>query len=257
MKFVTCLALLFVVGTALANPMPQEAATATEETKVQEKVDESRFEIETVSSNNVKDVVDKDDEEEHPIGDLVGGLFGFLQGALGHVQKIAEDENVTKTVQSLLAAGANATGELLAAGGTLLSNAPQTLDRSGSVSDGLIKATDESQPILKKNLKELERFGDLFASFLRQYTDVAIKNLQQFLEVYDRRFKCHSQCKEKEGEARVLCDQLYCDGFDPEYFEFDEDLDYLVDTYGDLDELEREQLEKKLEKAEIKPRTNV
>ena len=83
---------------------------------------------------------------------------------------------------------------------------------------------------------------------------MAVKNLQQFLEVYDRRFKCHSQCKEKEGEARELCDALYCEGFDPEYFAFD---DYLVETYGDLDELEKELAEKKEKEEEggIKPRT--
>ena len=48
------------------------------------------------------------------------------------------------------------------------------------------------------------------------------------LQVYDRRLKCHMQCAEKTETAKTTCEALYCDGFDAEAFEFEEDLDDLM-----------------------------
>ena len=36
------------------------------------------------------------------------------------------------------------------------------------------------------------------------------------------------KCSEKTGTSKTTCEALYCDGFDAENFEFDEDLDDLM-----------------------------
>ncbi|XP_059079099.1 uncharacterized protein LOC131877444 [Tigriopus californicus] len=238
-RFVSCGIVLVLIVLVTSSPVPQETPANDNDyvDAVVVKATNDGDEEVAVTTNDDDDSVKKPIEA---LGGLMKGLFDLIrgsltviQGAAKNIQKVSEDPEVAKTVDGLLKTGAAVAGGALKAGQQAFENAPEVIERSSQFVGGVVKTANETQPVLKKNFEQLQRFGKIAGAALSGISSVVIDNVQGFFGTFNRRLQCNMECSEKNLSSPSEieeCQARLCDGFNAKEFKFDESKEKDSDT---------------------------
>merc|ERR1719219_1508405 len=155
----------------------------------------------------------KSKEEEDDLGeaaaDIFGGVLDLLNGALDAAEEIAGNEEVQESVSNIVDVGLRQGPQAVAQA------APQHFEEKGNFAAGLTKTVEETGGLLTGSIDELEQGAKLFSVFAQAYTDITLKRIENFSKIFNKRFKCNTECRKMEDGTteKLQCEKDYCEGF--------------------------------------------
>lgn len=173
-------------------------------------------------------------KEENPIIDAVGGIlegiFGFVTDATNVITDLASNENVGDAIDTAVEIGTNATKMVAEVGSEIAEEAPNIIGNGSNFIDGFSRTAGETSFLVNQAVEEYNGHAKLFASFMKTYTDLALKDFTKFMEIFNLRLKCNTDCRKMEENSlkRQQCEAKYCKDLKEEIKdEKDEEYDYL------------------------------
>merc|ERR1712150_403110 len=172
-----------------------------------------------VKKSNKKETTKKKNEEEDDIGeavlDISGGVLNLVSGALDAAEEIAGNEEVQESISNLVDVGLKSGPQAAVTGAQVAQAAPMHFEEKGNFAAGLTKTVEETGGLLTGSIDELEQGAKLFSVFAQAYTDITLKRIENFSKIFNKRFKCNTECRKMEnGTAEKLqCEKDFCQGF--------------------------------------------
>jgi len=199
---------LCIIHLASCIPVPQSSSSG--------EVKDTR-DIVDIKKDKKKD--NKSTEEEDDLGeaaaDIFGGVLDLLNGALDAAEEIAGNEEVQESVSNIVDVGLRQGPQAAAQAQAVAQAAPQHFEEKGNFAAGLTKTVEETGGLLTGSIDELEQGAKLFSVFAQAYTDITLKRIENFSKIFNKRFKCNTECRKMEnGTAEKLqCEKDFCQGF--------------------------------------------
>jgi len=120
-------------------------------------------------------------------------------------------------VPELISAGQN----FLSMGAGTLSRTPEFTPEKGTAGGelmaspsrllgSLVKATNETAPLIEQGLSELDSSLPTLAQFATAYVQVNAQDAQKTAETFHRTFNCDFECQGLAGSTRTQCEQKFC-----------------------------------------------
>lgn len=196
-----------------SKPSPQQAVQPG---KVQDSRD---VDIDTVKEEEKKVENKKDEEDNNDIGqtvsDIFGGVLNLVSGALDTAEELAGNQEIQNSLSSILDAGVKTAAQAAVTGAQVAQTAPAHFEEKGHFISGLTKTVEETGGFLGGSLEELEQGAKLLSVFAQAYGDITLKRIENFSEIFNKRFKCNTDCKKLEdGSAeKKECENKFCEGF--------------------------------------------
>merc|ERR1719219_836919 len=164
----------------------------------------------------------KSKEEEDDLGeaadaaaDIFGGVLDLLNGALDAAEEIAGNEEVQESVSNIVDVGLRQGPQAAAQAQAVAQAAPQHFEEKGNFAAGLTKTVEETGGLLTGSIDELEQGAKLFSVFAQAYTDITLKRIENFSKIFNKRFKCNTECRKMEDGTteKLQCEKDFCEGF--------------------------------------------
>merc|ERR1719259_418649 len=104
----------------------------------------------------------------------------------------------SRIIQSAVELGqlASQEGPRLAAGGTKLASS-------------LLKASNDTAPLVLKGIKSVEEQVPLFAGFARAYTEINAEQVMEIVDTFHQSFNCDMRCKDLSEIEKKTCEQKF------------------------------------------------
>lgn len=214
---------VFIIVSIAALPLIN--CKPSPQTSVLDEVQDSRnIDIDNIKGNKTREqdkkVEDKKDEEDNndigqAVSDIFGGLLNLVNGALDTAEGIAGNEEVQNSISNILDAGVRTGAQAALTGVQVAQAAPAHFEEKGHFASGLTKTIEETGGLLGGSFEELEQGAKLLSVFAQAYGDITLKRIENFSEIFNKRFKCNTDCKKLEdGSAeKKECEKKFCEGF--------------------------------------------
>lgn len=161
---------------------------------------------------------DEDDGDFGTVaGDLLGGFFDFVGGAVKTISDLASDGEVHETVGSVVDSGLKSATEVVKAGSAITRQATAVHGSATNLFTGLAKTVQETGGFLEGKTDEISQGLQLFGIVAEAYANQTSQDLQGFLKIFNKRLKCNTECASKSlgTTDRKSCEKKYCEGFVP------------------------------------------
>jgi len=209
---------LFIVVLISSMPISHSRPSPQEAVRPDEVQDSRDVDIDSVKEEE-KSIEKKDEEDGNDIGqtvsDIFGGVLNLVSGALDTAEQIAGNKEVQNSLSGLLDAGVKTGAQAAVTGAQVAQAAPAHFEEKGHFISGLTKTIEETGGFLGGSLEELEQGAKLLSVFAQAYGDITLKRIENFSEIFNKRFKCNTDCKKmEEGSAdKKECETKFCEGF--------------------------------------------
>jgi len=204
-----------VIGVTVSNPLPQSAADYGDYGDYEispEKLEERNSKAEDADISEGRTF-----QEDDPLGDIFGDILGGVGALLTEGIKIVTDvtdgsKNGTEVVGDVLKVGGDATEEAAKIGVKALGAAPSILEQKVAFAQGFAKTIEETSGNVKQNVDDLTVQLKVAGELAKTYGEVAVENLQKFIESFGRRLRCNTECQKLEegSEKRQQCEIENC-----------------------------------------------
>merc|ERR1712203_950847 len=147
--------------------------------------------------------------------DILEGVLNLVNGALDAAEEIAGNEDVQESVSNIVDFGLKSGTQAAIAGAQVAQAAPSHFEEKGNFAAGLTKTVEETGGLLTGSIDELGQGAKLFSVFAQAYTDITLKRIENFSKIFNKRFKCNTECRKMEDGTteKLQCEKDFCQGF--------------------------------------------
>lgn len=98
-----------------------------------------------------------------------------------------------------------------AVAGAVVDTAPRIVDGGNRLVGGLIKATNDTAPLVVQNLQELAQSLPLFAQFARAFIKVNAEDSRKVFDRFGTSLRCDLECRDVvSSPEKEECEKKYC-----------------------------------------------
>merc|ERR1711973_557919 len=119
------------------------------------------------------------------------------------IRNIVENENIQRVSGQVVETAGNVAATVMREG-PRLANSGTKLVRS------LMKATNDTAPMVISGLQEFAELAPVFMSFLRSYAEVNAEQTREVLKTFNTSFQCEYHCRDLFGTAKEKCEKMHC-----------------------------------------------
>jgi len=94
--------------------------------------------------------------------------------------------------------------------GVVVQQAPRFVSGGTRLAGGLVKATNDTVPLLVQNLQELAQQIPLLTRFAQAYITVNARNSQKLVDRFQTSLACELNCRDLLGAELVRCEAEHC-----------------------------------------------
>merc|ERR1739842_109461 len=213
MKLFSC-CILVVVSLACSSPVPQ----SNEQNSINIDTLDDNYEDNYGDYEGTYDVTENRSDEGDPnlgniinsFGQIAQGFLALLDAKAKLIHSVLGNKKAQERIGGAVSVGVNVTraaGPIVAGA---LSQIPKVLAGSGRLVDSIIKAANETAPLLKETLEEYGNQAPLITGIARSYAEINIENARQVLKAFGDSLNCNRECQDMEGDQLEQCKQQFC-----------------------------------------------
>ncbi|XP_023349669.1 uncharacterized protein LOC111718337 [Eurytemora carolleeae] len=115
------------------------------------------------------------------------------------VNGVVENERLQEQLRNVGEVASQAVGQV-----------PMLVESGGSLVHSLIRATNDTAPLVINGLREAADQAPLLASFARAYAEVNAKQTVKIAERFNSSLQCQLNCGNLTSDAKAECERKHC-----------------------------------------------